>query len=141
MHARGHGDIATAEEHLSEAEREQSIVISDPTRLGNPIVFVSDAFERQTGYSPSEVLGHNCRFLQGKDTDPKAIQAIREALGAGDELTIDILNYMKDGTPFWNRLRLRPLRDKRGHVAYFAGAQNPVPVEDVLPKPVRAIFD
>ncbi|MCB1884320.1 MAG: PAS domain-containing protein [Geminicoccaceae bacterium] len=141
MRERGYGETAVADEHLSEAEREQSIVISDPTRLGNPIIFVSDAFERQTGYPPHEALGHNCRFLQGPDTDPDAIQAIREALGAGEDLTVDILNYKKDGTPFWNRLRLRALRDERGRIVYFAGAQNPVPTEDVLPKPVRAILD
>jgi PAS domain S-box-containing protein len=103
-----------------------SVVVSNPALPDNPIIYVSDEFEAQTGYPPEEVLGRNCRFLQGPDTDPHAIEAIRQALQARTTFTIDILNYRKDGTPFMNRLRIRPLFDDRGSLQFYVGAQNPV---------------
>ena len=136
----GYGDASKAD-LLTEDEREKSVVISDPSRPDGPIIFVSDEFERQTGYPPEEVLGRNCRFLQGPETDPRAIQAIRDALAAETEINIDILNYRKDGTKFWNRLRIRPLFDDKGNLQYFAGAQNPIPEEEVRPFPIEAVFD
>ena len=123
----GHGDVAKAD-LLTDNEREQSVVITDPSLPGNPIIFVSDEFEKQTGYPPEEVLGRNCRFLQGPDTDPDSIQAISEALQSDKEITVDILNYRKDGSRFWNRLRIRPLYGQDGEVLYYVGAQNPVDV-------------
>jgi PAS domain-containing protein len=80
----------------------------------------------QTGYSVEESLHRNCRFLQGPETDPHAVEAIRMALRAETRFTIDILNYRKDGTPFLNRLRIRPIYDGDGALLFFAGAQNPV---------------
>lgn len=121
----GHGDVAKAE-LLSKEEREQSVVITDPALPGNPIVFVSDEFEKQTGYPPEEVLGRNCRFLQGPDTSPESVEAISTALQSEEEITIDILNYRKDGSKFWNRLRIRPLYGEDGEVLYYVGAQNPI---------------
>ena len=103
-------------------------MITDPSLPGNPIIFVSDEFEKQTGYPPEEVLGRNCRFLQGPDTDPDSIQAISEALQSDKEITVDILNYRKDGSRFWNRLRIRPLYGEDGEVLYYVGAQHPVDV-------------
>ena len=125
--SQGHGDVAKAA-LLTENEREQSVVITDPSLPGNPIIFVSDEFEKQTGYPPEEVLGRNCRFLQGPDTDPDSIDAISEALQSEGEITVDILNYRKDGSRFWNRLRIRPLYGEDGEVLYYVGAQNPVDV-------------
>ena len=125
--SQGHGDVAKAE-LLTDNEREQSVVITDPSLPGNPIIFVSDEFEKQTGYPPEEVLGRNCRFLQGPDTDPDSIQAISEALQSDKEITVDILNYRKDGSRFWNRLRIRPLYGEDGEVLYYVGAQHPVDV-------------
>lgn len=136
----GHGDNSKAA-LLTEGERAKSVVISDPSRPDMPMIYVSDEFETQTGYPPEEVLGRNCRFLQGPETDPKAVQAIRKALEAETEITIDILNYRKDGTPFWNRLRIRPLFDENGKLLYFAGAQNPISAEEVRPYPIEAVFD
>jgi PAS domain S-box-containing protein len=109
------------------------MVISDPALPDTPIIFTSDEFERQTGYPPQETLGRNCRFLQGPQTDPKAVQAIRDALAAGSGITIDILNYRRDGSPFWNRLRIRPVFDKTGKLDYYVGHQNPIASEDVRP--------
>lgn len=136
----GHGDIAKAV-LLSAEEREKSVVISDPSRPDNPMIYVSEEFETQTGYPPEEALGRNCRFLQGPETDPDAVQAIRDALAAQTEITIDILNYRKDGTKFWNRLRIRPLFDGKGKLLYFAGAQNPIPAEEARSAPIEAVFD
>ena len=103
-----------------------SVVFSDPSLPDNPMIFVSNEFERQTGYASGEALGKNCRFLQGPDTSPHAIEAIRNALRAQTRVTIDILNYRKDGSAFVNRLRIRPIYDPQGHLMFFAGAQNPV---------------
>jgi len=111
---------------LEADEREMSVVITNPWRPNNPMIYVSEAFELQTGYPPDEVLGRNCRFLQGPETDPKAVEAIRAALAARTTFTIDILNYRKSGEPFMNRLRIRPLFDETGELLYFAGAQNPI---------------
>jgi PAS domain S-box-containing protein len=111
------------------------MVISDPSMTDTPIIFTSAEFERQTGYPPHEVLGRNCRFLQGPGTDPKAVQAIRDALAARTEITLDILNYRRDGSPFWNRLRIRPVLDKTGELDYYVGHQNPIAAEEVRPVP------
>lgn len=111
---------------LEQDENEMSVVFSDPSLPDNPMIYVSEEFEIQTGYSADEAIGRNCRFLQGPDTNPYAIEAIRNALRAQTRFTIDILNYRKDKTPFVNRLRIRPIYDGEGRLMFFAGAQNPV---------------
>ena len=111
---------------LDSDERTMSVVISNPWHRDNPMIYVSEEFEVQTGYSPEEALGRNCRFLQGPDTDPKAVEAIRAALEARTTFMIDIVNYRKSGERFVNRLRIRPLFDESGELLYFAGAQNPI---------------
>ena len=103
-----------------------SVVFTDPKQPDNPMIFVSEEFEKQTGYKTAEAIGKNCRFLQGPDTDTNAIQAIRSALKAQTRFTIDILNYRKDGTAFVNRLRIRPIFNEAGKLTYFVGAQNPI---------------
>jgi PAS domain S-box-containing protein len=140
MTNRGHGDASKAA-LLTDDERGSSMVISDPSLSDTPIIFISGEFEKQTGYPPAEVLGRNCRFLQGPDTDPKAVQAIRDALAAKARITIDILNYRKDGSAFWNRLRIRPVFNTRGELDYYVGSQNPIPAEDVRPYAVDAVPD
>lgn len=111
---------------LEADETEMSVVFSDPNLPDNPMIFVSDEFLAQTGYSAEEAIGRNCRFLQGPDTNKDAIDAIRKALRAETRFTIDILNYRKDGSAFVNRLRIRPIYDLSGRLLFFAGAQNPV---------------
>jgi PAS domain S-box-containing protein len=135
---KGHGDVTKAE-LLTEEEREQSVVITNPALADNPMIFVSDEFEVQTGYAPEEALGRNCRFLQGPDTDREAVQAIREAIETESPITVDILNYKKDGTKFWNRLRIRPLYDEDGKVMFYAGAQNPIDAAEVRSSPSDSI--
>ncbi len=111
---------------LAEDETEMSVVFSDPSLPDNPMIYVSEEFETQTGYAPEEALGRNCRFLQGPDTNRHAIEAIRKGLQAETRFTIDILNYRKDGSAFVNWLRIRPIYDGEGRLMFFAGAQNPV---------------
>ena len=113
-------------ELLENDEQQMSVVFTDPHKPDNPMIYVSPEFERQTGYSVEEAIGRNCRFLQGPDTDPDAVEAIRAGLRARTRFTIDILNYRKDGTPFVNRLRIRPILDEEGNLLYYAGAQNPL---------------
>ncbi|MBB4209303.1 PAS domain S-box-containing protein [Roseinatronobacter bogoriensis subsp. barguzinensis] len=119
-------DQATLRGMLEADETEMSVVFSDPHLPDNPMIYVSEEFEAHTGYSPDEALGRNCRFLQGPETSPYAIEAIRNALRAQTRFTIDILNYRKDGSAFVNRLRIRPIYDADGRLLFFAGAQNPV---------------
>jgi len=133
--------LEDAYRRITEEERERSFLITDPRLDDNPIVFANDAFIRLTGYGREEVLGRNCRFLQGKDTDPEAVRALREAIERGAEITADILNYKKDGTPFWNRLRIRPLFSESGEIEYFVGLQNPVDRSEARAEPSPGIRD
>ncbi|UCH73075.1 MAG: PAS domain-containing protein [Rhodospirillales bacterium] len=132
----GIGDVEKAA-LLTPEEREQSVVITDPARPDNPVIFVSDEFERQTGYPPEEVLGRNCRFLQGPETDSTAVEAIRKAIETGSAITVDLLNYRKDGSTFWNRLRIRPLFGEDGKLMFYVGAQNPIDVNEARGLPIH----
>ncbi|NIZ90470.1 SpoIIE family protein phosphatase [Kineococcus rubinsiae] len=99
-----------------------SFTISDPSQPDNPLVWVNPAFERVTGYG-KEVLGRNCRFLQGEDTDRASVDRIRTALAKGDNITELLLNYRKDGTAFWNEVVISPVRDATGTVTHHVGVQ------------------
>lgn len=111
---------------LQADERSMSVVITNPAHADNPMIYISEEFEAQTGYTPEEALGRNCRFLQGPDTDPETIERIRAGLAARETFSVDILNFRKSGEPFMNRLRIRPLLDDHGRFLYFAGMQNPL---------------
>ncbi len=101
----------------------EGIVISDPTLPDNPIIYANEGFVRLTGYERDEVLGRNCRFLQGEETDPKAADEIRRAVKDGRPCQVDILNYRKDGQHFWNRLSIAPLINHLGEIVNFVGVQ------------------
>lgn len=105
------------------------MVITDPNLPDNPIVFVNDSFCRLTGYSRAEILGRNCRFLQGPETQAASVLAIREAIATPRSIEIDIRNHRKDGTSFWNRLLLAPVHDAAGQLAYFFASQLDVTLE------------
>ncbi len=100
-----------------------AMVITDPEQDDNPIIFVNRAFQEATGYTMSETIGRNCRFLQGEGTDPRTVARIRDAIETGQEVSVDILNYRKDGRPFWNRLMIGPLDGEDGEPRYFFGVQ------------------
>jgi PAS domain S-box-containing protein len=103
-----------------------SVSLVDMRRPDAPLVYVNRGFEKLTGYAPDEVVGRNCRLLQGKDTDPAAVAKIHAALVAGVAQLIDILNYKKNGDPFWNRLSLTPVRNDRGELTHVVGIQTDV---------------
>nr|AML79384.1 putative LOV domain-containing protein [Cystopteris fragilis] len=116
---------------LSLTKVQQSFVLANPHLPDSPIVHASEMFLRLTGYSREEVVGRNCRFLQGPDTDRRAVQLIGESLRAEKSCTVKLLNYRKDQTPFWNLLHISPVRSSSGKVAFFAGVQLEVaPVEE-----------
>lgn len=102
-----------------------SVVISDPLQDDNPLVYVNSHFTDLTGYSKKECIGHNCRFLQGPDTSSAAVQKIRDAITSASFLRVELLNYRKDGTPFWNELNLLPVKDSLGNALNFVAMQYP----------------
>lgn len=103
-----------------------SVVITDPSQADNPIVYVNDAFKETTGYAPEDVIGHNCRFLQGPNTDPHDRKELRDAIKAQREIAIDVLNYRKNGDEFHNRLFITPVRAREGRDLYFLGLQHEI---------------
>ena len=97
------------------------VLISDARLPDYPVIYSNKAFERITGYSREDVLGTNCRFLQGPGTDPDAIDEIRQALQEERSCRTILKNYRKEGSPFWNELTLAPVRDEEGTVTHFIG--------------------
>ena len=89
----------------------EGITIADASLPDNPLIYANAGFERLTGYSVADVLGRNCRFLQGPGTDPATVDTLRTAIREKREVTVQLLNYRKDGTPFWNRLSITPVQD------------------------------
>jgi PAS domain S-box-containing protein len=102
---------------------QQNFVISDPALPDNPIVYASQGFLSLTGYTLNEVLGRNCRFLQGPETDPRAVDRIRAGIERGEDTTVVLLNYRKDGTVFWNQFFVAALRDGDSNVVNYLGVQ------------------
>jgi PAS domain S-box-containing protein len=99
------------------------MIVTDPLQGDHPIAFANSAFLDLTGYRKEEVLGRNCRFLQGPRTDPETIQHIRDALTTHQPFAAEILNYRRDGTPFWNALFIGPVYDRSGRLRYFFASQ------------------
>ena len=108
------------------AASSNGITISDAGQPDNPLIYVNRSFELMTGYSAEEVLGSNCRFLQGHDGDQPALDEVRAALREERDCFVLLRNYRKDGTPFWNEFRLSPVHDERGRLINFVGVQNDV---------------
>lgn len=102
------------------------MTITDPNKNDMPIVFCNRAFKELTGYREKEVIGRNCRFLQGDDRDQEGRDKIRIALEKGEECTTLLRNYRKDGSTFWNELKISPIKSRQGKVEYFVGIQNDV---------------
>jgi len=100
-----------------------AMVITNPTLPDNPIVYANEAFQRLTGYDLEEIIGRNCRFLQGPDTDRDAVAKVRHAIDHGENVEIDLLNYRKDGSTFWNALYMSPVFSDDGQVQFFFASQ------------------
>jgi PAS domain S-box-containing protein len=109
------------------------VTLSDPDQPDNPIVYANEAFERITGYGQAEIIGRNCRFLQGDERDQPEIERIREAMRSNTEVTVTLRNYKKDGVPFFNEFTIRPLFDRHGAVVYYLGIQHDV-TDELLAK-------
>ena len=102
------------------------IAITDMTLPDQPLIYVNPAFERLTGYDATEILGRNCRFLQGEERQQPGCQRIREAIAHGEAVVTILRNFRKDGSPFWNELHLSPVRNARGQVTHYVGVQHDV---------------
>jgi PAS domain S-box-containing protein len=102
------------------------MTITDMRDPAQPLIFANAAFERITGYTCQEVVGKNCRFLQGPERQQPALTQLRAALLQGTDCTITLQNYRKDGTPFWNELVLSPVRDAEGTLTHFIGVQTDI---------------
>ncbi|WP_166762219.1 hybrid sensor histidine kinase/response regulator [Xanthomonas euroxanthea] len=99
------------------------MTVTDPHLPDNPIVFANRAFLEMTGYSAEEIIGNNCRFLQGPETDRSSIDDVRESIENRREFATEVLNYRKDGSSFWNALFVSPVFDESGRLVYFFGSQ------------------
>lgn len=102
---------------------QQNFVITDPTLPDNPIVYASGGFLSLTGYQMDQILGRNCRFLQGPDTDPAAVDKIRRAIEDGTDGSVCLLNYRADGSTFWNQFFIAALRGADGNIVNYVGVQ------------------
>ena len=108
------------------AASSNGVVISDPNQPDNPLIYVNRSFELMTGYPAEEVIGHNCRFLQGSDVGQPALGEVRAAIREERDCEVLLRNYRRDGTLFYNELRLSPVHDERGRLVNFVGIQNDV---------------
>jgi PAS domain S-box-containing protein len=125
-------EVTDPEAYL-QALRERAVIatditftITDPRQPDNPLIWVNPSFTRVTGYAAHEVIGRNCRFLQGPATDAGSVAMIRSALEARETVTTTLLNYRKDGTAFWNQLSVSPVFDGDGELVSFVGVQTDV---------------
>lgn len=124
-------DRKTAERQLRLLQRSleasyNGVVIVDAQASDMPIIYANPAFERITGYAPTEVIGKNCRFLQGPDRDPLQSEEIRRGLSQARDVHVVVRNFRRDGQAFWNDLYISPIFDERGVVSHFVGVQNDI---------------
>ncbi|WP_392531576.1 PAS domain S-box protein [Nostoc sp. C117] len=124
-------DLKLVEETLRLRERalaatSNGIIICDARLAYNPVIYVNSAFERITGYSTTDVIGQNCRFLQGTDTQQPALNELRSSIKAGTTCKVILRNYRKDGLMFWNELSISPIHDDNGKLSHFIGIQRDI---------------
>lgn len=104
----------------------QGVVITDPRQENNPMIYTNQGFERITGYPEAEIIGKNCNFLQGRETDQPNLEQLREAIVRGLPHQTVVQNFRKNGEPFWNELQLFPVRDSNGSLTHFIGIQTDI---------------
>lgn len=114
------------------AASSNGIVISDPHQPDNPIVYVSPGFERMTGYLSADIIGRNCRFLQGDDREQEGVAQLREAVADARGCRVVLRNYRKDGSLFYNELSLSPVTDGEGDLINFIGIQSDVTARELI---------
>ena len=129
-HAREEAEALLRLKDRALAASMNGVVISDMRQADQPIIYVNPAFERISGYSATEIIGSNCRFLQGEETDQSGVNDIRDAIREGRETTVQIRNYRKDGQMFWNELSVAPVRDPvSNEITHYIGIQNDITVK------------
>ncbi|MFC7198111.1 PAS domain S-box protein [Halospeciosus flavus] len=117
-------DLSAKEQAMDEAPI--GILLTDPHQEDNPIIYANDEFTELTGYEKPDVIGRNCRFLQGAATADEPVQKLRTAIDNRESVTVELRNYRKDGTEFWNRVRVAPLFDDDGEIDLFVGFQDDI---------------
>ncbi len=119
------------------------MLIADALQPDMPIIHINPAFETITGYSQAEIIGRNCRFLQGTERDQPEIEEIRQALKEGRPCEVILRNFKKDGALFWNQLHIAPVRDDQGNITHFVGAQRDVSIQKAAEAHIEhlAFFD
>lgn len=117
------------------------VTLADPDLEDAPIIYANKAFERLTGYSQVDIVGHNCRFLQGEDRDQPARFQIVEAMKKHEAVEVTLRNYKKDGTLFHNRLKIIPLFDKKQRVIYYLGVQYDITEQVNANNEIKALTD
>ena len=110
---------------LAMDEAPVGITVADPNEPDEPLIYVNEAFERLSGYDTYDILGRNCRFLQGEGTDPETVDRIRQAVDNERSISVEILNYRKNGEPFWNQLNVAPVHDD-GELTHYLGFQTDI---------------
>ena len=113
------------------------IIITDNQQPDNPIIYCNSAFENISGYQRAEIIGHNCRFLQREDRDQAQLRLLRKAIQEGNNCVVELRNYRKDGTLFWNELYMSPIKAENGTVNYFIGVQNEITRRKAAEQQVR----
>ncbi len=117
------------------------VTLADPDLQDAPIVYANKAFERLTGYSQAEIVGHNCRFLQGEDREQPGRYEIARAMRNHESVEVTLRNYKKDGTLFYNRLKIIPLFDKKKRVIYYLGVQYDITQQVDADNEIKALTD
>jgi len=107
-------------------EAPAGITVTDPARPDNPIIYANEQFRALTGYSEQDSIGQNCRFLQGPATDPEPVAEMRDAIDAGEDVTVELRNYRADGSEFWNKVAITPVRDEDGSIVNYVGFQQDI---------------
>ena len=117
------------------------VTLSDPDLEDAPLVYANKAFERLTGYSQEDIIGRNCRFLQGDEREQPGRYQIKEAMAKHEAVEVTLRNYKKDGTLFINRLKITPLFDRKKRVIYYLGVQYDVTEQVNASNEIKALND
>ncbi|MEB3162025.1 MAG: PAS domain S-box protein [Prochlorothrix sp.] len=116
--------LALMERAISYARN--GIIITDATQADNPAIYVNPAVSRMTGYTPDEILGHNCRLFQGHDRQQVNLAKVSKSVRQGQDCEVVLRNYRRDGSLFWNELHIAPVYDEKQNLTHFIGIQSDI---------------